>query len=185
MVDELDERLIDAGTGDPRGLGADHPAIPLRVTVPVLAGSVAYTIASEDRRHPALPGSPKKLVGYTGLCPIVRQSGDRDLRGPLTKTARSTSAGRSSKPPSTPCAPRLRRARRAQEATAGPPTRRQGRPDRPRQAAHRSHLAHPHQRTSPSLRLAPPLFAWPPDGPRGLAPGAGLRCRLLLPLRRQ
>jgi len=29
--------------------------------------------------------SAKKLVGYTGLCPIVRQSGEKDRRGPLAK----------------------------------------------------------------------------------------------------
>ena len=67
MVDELDER-IDACTRDLRALGADHPAIPLLVTVPGVGWVVAYTIASEIgdiRRFP----SPKKLVGYTGLCP--------------------------------------------------------------------------------------------------------------------
>jgi hypothetical protein len=33
-----------------------------------------------------VPGAaPKKLTGYTGLCPIVRQSGNRDVRGPLAK----------------------------------------------------------------------------------------------------
>jgi transposase len=30
--------------------------------------------------------SPKKLAGYTGLCPIGRQSGGRDDRGPLAKS---------------------------------------------------------------------------------------------------
>ena len=28
---------------------------------------------------------PKKLAGYTGLCPLVRQSGGKDRRGPLAK----------------------------------------------------------------------------------------------------
>ena len=83
MVDELDER-VDACTRDLRALGADHPAIPLLVTVPGVGWVLAYTIASEigDIRRFA---SPKKLVGYTGLCPIVRQSGERDVRGPLAK----------------------------------------------------------------------------------------------------
>ena len=83
MVDELDER-IDACARDLRTLGADHPAIPLLVTVPGVGWILAYTIASEigDIHRFA---SPKKLVGYTGLCPIVRQSGERDVRGPLAK----------------------------------------------------------------------------------------------------
>jgi transposase len=45
---------------------------------------LGYTIAAElgDIGRFA---SPKKLAGYTGLCPIVRQSGRRDDRGPLAK----------------------------------------------------------------------------------------------------
>ena len=60
------------------------PAIPMLMTVPGVGWVLAYTIASEigDIRRFA---SPKKLVGYTGLCPIVRQSGERDVRGPLAK----------------------------------------------------------------------------------------------------
>jgi len=83
MVDELDER-IRICTEELRTLGADHPSIPLLMTVPGVGWVLAYTIASEIgdiRRFP----SPKKLVGYTGLCPIVRQSGGRDVRGPLAK----------------------------------------------------------------------------------------------------
>jgi transposase len=83
MVDELDER-IRICTEELRALGTDHPSIPLLMTVPGVGWILAYTIASEvgDIRRFA---SPKKLVGYTGLCPIVRQSGGRDARGPLAK----------------------------------------------------------------------------------------------------
>jgi transposase len=45
---------------------------------------LAYTIASEIGDI-ARFASPKKLAGYTGLCPFVRQSGNHDLRGPLAK----------------------------------------------------------------------------------------------------
>jgi transposase len=67
-----------------QALGADHPSIPLLLTVPGVGPILAYTIASEigDIQRFA---SPKKLTGYTGLCPIVRQSGNRDIRGPLAK----------------------------------------------------------------------------------------------------
>ena len=65
-------------------LGADHPSIPLLMTVPGVGWVLAYTIASEIGDVHRFP-SPKKLVGYTGLCPIVRQSGGRDARGPLAK----------------------------------------------------------------------------------------------------
>ena len=83
MVDDLDERIA-ACAKDLRALGADHPSIPLLLTIPGVGHVLAYTIASEigDIHRFA---SPKKLVGYTGLCPIVRQSGERDVRGPLAK----------------------------------------------------------------------------------------------------
>ena len=83
MVDELDQRIDDCGREIAR-LGADHPYIPLLLTVPGVGPLLAYTIASEigDIRRFA---SSKKLTGYTGLCPIVRQSGNRDVRGPLAK----------------------------------------------------------------------------------------------------
>ena len=45
---------------------------------------LGYTIAAEigDIERFA---SPSKLIGYTGLCPRVYQSGQSDRRGPLTK----------------------------------------------------------------------------------------------------
>ena len=58
--------------------------MPLLLTVPGIGWVLAFTIAAEigDLTRFA---SPKKLCGYTGLCPRVYQSGDRDSRGPLTK----------------------------------------------------------------------------------------------------
>ncbi len=83
MVDELGAE-IDTCERDLRRLGADHPAIPLLLTVPGIGPILAYTIASEIGDISRF-ASPKKLAGYTGLCPIVRQSGNRDVRGPLAK----------------------------------------------------------------------------------------------------
>jgi transposase len=45
---------------------------------------LAFTIASEIGDINRFP-TPKKLCGYTGLCPRVHQSGEKDRRGPLTK----------------------------------------------------------------------------------------------------
>ena len=45
---------------------------------------LGYTIVSEIGDIHRFP-SPRKLAGYTGLCPKVEQSGERDRRGPLTK----------------------------------------------------------------------------------------------------
>ena len=83
MVDVLGAE-IDACEADLRRLGADHPSIPLLLTVPGIGPLLAYTIASEIGDIGRF-SSPKKLTGYTGLCPIVRQSGNRDVRGPLAK----------------------------------------------------------------------------------------------------
>jgi transposase len=82
-VDALD-RDIGACEGELRRLGADHPDIPLLTTVPGIAWVLGYTIAAEIGDVTRFP-TPKKLVGYTGLCPYVHQSGGRDDRGPLAK----------------------------------------------------------------------------------------------------
>ena len=65
-----------------RQLGADHHSIPLLVTCPGIAWILGFTIASEIGDIARFP-TPRKLVGYTGLCPKVDQSGERDRRGPL------------------------------------------------------------------------------------------------------
>jgi transposase len=83
VIDELD-REIDACERELRALGADHRYIPLLLTCPGIGWVLAFTIASEigDINRFA---SPRKLAGYTGLCPRVDQSGERDRRGPLRK----------------------------------------------------------------------------------------------------
>jgi transposase len=45
---------------------------------------LAYTIAAELGDINRFP-TPRKLAGYTGLCPRVYQSGESDLRGRLAK----------------------------------------------------------------------------------------------------
>jgi len=83
LVDDLD-REIDVCEAELRHLGADHPDIPLLMTAPGIAWVLGYTIASEIGDISRFT-SPKKLAGYTGLCPLVYQSGRRDDRGPLAK----------------------------------------------------------------------------------------------------
>ena len=83
FVDEL-ETEIDACATDLRAQGADHPYVSLLQTAPGIAWVLGYTIAAEIGDIGRFT-SPKKLTGYTGLCPIVRQSGRRDDRGPLAK----------------------------------------------------------------------------------------------------
>jgi transposase len=45
---------------------------------------LAFTIAAEIGDISRFP-TAKKLVGYTGLCPRVNQSGEKDRRGPFSK----------------------------------------------------------------------------------------------------
>ena len=75
---------IGACEAELRRLGADHPYVPLLMSAPGIGWILGYTIASEigDIERFA---SAKKLVGYTGLCPRVYQSGESDRRGPLAK----------------------------------------------------------------------------------------------------
>jgi transposase len=83
LVDDLDAQILVCER-DLRRLGADHPYVPLLMTAPGIAWVLGYTIAAElgDIGRFA---SPKKLCGYTGLCPSVYQSGSKDHRGPLAK----------------------------------------------------------------------------------------------------
>jgi transposase len=83
LIDEL-EREIAGSERELRRLGAGHRYVPLLTTIPGVAWVLGYTIASEIGDI-ARFASPRKLAGYTGLCPRVEQSGQRDRRGPLTK----------------------------------------------------------------------------------------------------
>jgi transposase len=84
LIDEL-EREVDACEAQLRALGANHRYVPLLTTIPGIAWVLAYTIAAEIGDIARFP-SPRKLSGYTGLCPHVYQSGESDRRGPLSKT---------------------------------------------------------------------------------------------------
>src|SRR5437764_4092819 len=83
LIDELDAE-IDGCEAALRTAGADHPYVPLLTTVPGIGWVLGYTIAAEIGDI-ARFDSPKKLVGYTGLCPTVRQSGRKDYRDSLAK----------------------------------------------------------------------------------------------------
>jgi transposase len=83
LIDALDQETT-ACERELRRLGARHHYVPSLMTCPGIAWVLGYTIAAEpgDIRRFV---SPVKLTGYTGLCPKVDQSGDRDRRGPLSK----------------------------------------------------------------------------------------------------
>jgi transposase len=83
LIDVLDDK-ITACEHELRRLGAEHRYMPLLLTCPGIGWVLAFTIASEIGDIGRF-ASPRKLVGYSGLCPRVEQSGERDRRGPLRK----------------------------------------------------------------------------------------------------
>ena len=76
QISECEHQLRHAGQADP-----DRRLLQ---TVPGIGPILGFTIATEIGDITRFP-TPKHLVGYTGLCPRVHQSGDSDWRGPLTK----------------------------------------------------------------------------------------------------
>jgi transposase len=54
------------------------------MSAPGIGWVLAFTIAAEIGEISRF-SSPEKLAGYTGLCPKVKQSGESDRRGPLSK----------------------------------------------------------------------------------------------------
>ena len=84
LVDELNERIARCEQVL-RAQGAAHRYVPLLRTVPGIDWLLAYTIAAEIGDIGRF-SRPERLVGYTGLCPRVYQSGTVDRRGPLAKT---------------------------------------------------------------------------------------------------
>jgi len=83
LIDDLEDQ-IDEVNRRLRESHAEHPYIPLLLTVPGIGSVLAFTIAAEIGEIERF-ASPEKLTGYTGLCPRVVQSGESDRRGPLSK----------------------------------------------------------------------------------------------------
>jgi transposase len=83
LIDSLDKQIDDC-VRELRRLGAEHRYVPPLRTVPGIAWVLAYTIASEIGEISRFQ-SPGKLIGYSGLCPRVYQSGEHERRGPLAK----------------------------------------------------------------------------------------------------
>jgi transposase len=83
LIDDLECQISEINRRLKEG-HAEHPYVPLLLTVPGIGWVLAFTIAAEIGEIERF-SSPEKLTGYTGLCPRVNQSGEKDRRGPLTK----------------------------------------------------------------------------------------------------
>jgi transposase len=83
LIDEFERQIAEANRRLKAGY-AEHPYIPLLMSAPGIGWVLAFTIAAEIGEIERF-SSPERFVGYTGLCPTVKQSGDSDRRGPLSK----------------------------------------------------------------------------------------------------
>jgi transposase len=83
LIDDLDRRIGQIEDELQRS-GADHRYVPVLITAPGFGWITSFAVACELGDIGRF-SSPVKLVGYTGLCPRVSQSGDVDLRGPVSK----------------------------------------------------------------------------------------------------
>jgi transposase len=83
LIDALEEQ-IDAIERQLRRLAPDHRYLSLLTSAPGIGPILGATIAAEIGDIARFP-SAAKLVSYTGLCPRVRQSGEVDRRGALSK----------------------------------------------------------------------------------------------------
>jgi hypothetical protein len=162
LIDDLEDE-IDAVNRRLRQGHADHPYIPLLMSTPGIGWVLAFTIAEEIGEIKRF-ATPQKLTGYTGLCPRVNQSGEKDRRGPLTKHGPTylrwgCSKGRctrSSTPPT----------RSATSATSGGSASSAA----PRSPRSTSRAASPTRSGTCSLETRSslpeaPLFVWRPDRP--------------------
>jgi transposase len=162
LIDELD-REVEGCERELRLLGADHRYVPQLLTLPGLGWVLAYTIAAEIGEISRF-ASPAKLVGYTGLCPRVYQSGESDRRGSLSKQGPRYLRWALIEATSHACRHPAYAARYRQTR------RRLGKQRGPKSLASNSRAPSPTRSgtcsaaTTPSLRQAPPT-PWPPDGP--------------------
>jgi transposase len=83
LIDDLEAQIAKI-SAELKANGVEHRYTPLLMTAPGIGWVLGHTIGAEIGEIERF-ASPKKLVGYTGLCPRVYQSGEKDRRGPLTK----------------------------------------------------------------------------------------------------
>jgi transposase len=83
LIDVLEEEIAGLER-ELRRLGPEHRYLPLLLSCPGVGWVLGSTIAAEIGDIGRF-ASASRLVGYTGLCPRVRQSGEVDRRGALSK----------------------------------------------------------------------------------------------------
>jgi transposase len=114
LIDTLKSE-IDAIEKELRASDADHPHLPLLLTIPGIGWVLAFTIAAEIGDITLVP-SARKLDGYAGWCPRVRQSGDSTTpRAPVQAGTEISALGHARGDHARPAPPCLPRALPAQQ----------------------------------------------------------------------
>jgi transposase len=141
LIDELELRISQIEAELQRS-GADHRYVPILMTAPGFGWITSFTVACELGEITRF-STPTKFVGYTGLCPRVSQSGEVDLRGPVSKRGpRYLRWGLMEAAIHAAPHPLYRGALPAAAAPPWPPARRQGRADRSLPPARHRDLVH-------------------------------------------
>jgi transposase len=88
VIDLLDRRIAPIDL-ELRPFAAADPRVVLLATIPGIGNLLGLTIAAEIGEIARFP-APGKLIGYAGLAPRVKQSGDRSRTGALSKAGSRT-----------------------------------------------------------------------------------------------
>jgi transposase len=88
VVDDL-ERQITAIEVELRLIARTDPRAQLLITIPGLGGLLALTIAAEIGEIARFP-SARKLIGYAGLAPTIKQSGQSSWTGRISRAGSPT-----------------------------------------------------------------------------------------------
>ncbi len=83
VVDDLDRQITEIER-ELRTLARADPRVQLLVTIPGLGLLLALTITAEIGDISRF-ANPRKLIGYAGLAPTIKQSGQSSWIGPISK----------------------------------------------------------------------------------------------------
>jgi transposase len=88
VIDDLDRQIVPIER-ELRPLAQADPQVRLLMTIPGVAELLGLTLLAEIGDIARFP-SARRLVGYSGLAPTIKQSGQRSRTGPISKAGPST-----------------------------------------------------------------------------------------------
>jgi transposase len=88
VIDDLDRRITPIDN-ELRPLARTNDKVKLLATIPAVGDLLGLTLAAEIGDISRFP-SDRRLVGYSGLSPMIKQSGQTSRTGPLSKAGPST-----------------------------------------------------------------------------------------------